>query len=174
VNLVIEPARIRIMTMAEYGTAGDRFHQDKNANQKECNEELTDVMPWQKWDLPKTAWQAVWRGMRNGCPSCDRTKFFPKLLKPMEHCSFCDQDWSAQRADDFPAYLAIILTGHIMAPIMIAIISKTNLPLWTIMAITVSLAIILIGALLQPAKGAIIAFQWWMGMHGFERPERPK
>ena len=25
-------------------------------------------------------------------------------------------------------------------------------------------------ALLQPAKGAVIALQWWLGMHGFERP----
>jgi hypothetical protein len=23
-------------------------------------------------------------------------------------------------------------------------------------------------ALLQPAKGAIIALQWWIGMHGFQ------
>jgi hypothetical protein len=29
--------------------------------------------------------------------------------------------------------------------------------------------------LLQPAKGAIIAVQWWFGMHGFrkERPDMP-
>ena len=32
---------------------------------------------------------------------------------------------------------------------------------------------ILIAALLQPAKGAIIALQWWMGLHGFEKPVRP-
>ena len=40
---------------------------------------------------------------------------FPRLLKPFAHCPACGQDWTAQQADDFPAYIAIILTGHIMA-----------------------------------------------------------
>jgi uncharacterized protein (DUF983 family) len=26
--------------------------------------------------------------------------------------------------------------------------------------------------LLQPAKGAVIAMQWWLGMHGFVRERR--
>ncbi|MEH6759037.1 MAG: DUF983 domain-containing protein [Parasphingorhabdus sp.] len=158
--------------MAEYDTMVDRFYRDKNAKLEEHQEELTRPMPWQEWHLPQSGRQAIWRGMRNQCPSCGRTKFFPKLLKPIEHCSVCDQDWTHQQADDFPAYLAIILTGHIMAPIMIAIISKTDLPLWANMAIIISLAIILIGALLQPAKGAVIAVQWWMGMHDFVRPPK--
>jgi uncharacterized protein (DUF983 family) len=28
--------------------------------------------------------------------------------------------------------------------------------------------------LLQPAKGAVIALQWWHGMHGFRRERRPE
>ena len=48
------------------------------------------------------------------------------------------------------------------------------------MGAKIALAMVLAGALmlalLQPAKGAIIALQWWMGMHGFRpagRDEAP-
>jgi uncharacterized protein (DUF983 family) len=120
--------------------------------------------------LPKTALQAAIRGMRGHCPSCGEGKMFPKLLKPIMHCGICGQDWTAQQADDFPAYVAIILTGHIMAPIIIYMVSETDFSMWTNLAIIICMALILIGALLQPAKGAIIALQWWMGLHGFEKP----
>ena len=124
--------------------------------------------------LPKTAWQAAGRGLRGRCPSCSGAKMFPRLLKPFTHCPTCGQDWTAQQADDFPAYVAIILTGHIMAPVIIFMVSETSFSMWTNLAIIVCLALILIGALLQPAKGAIIALQWWMGLNGFEKPARPE
>ncbi len=124
-------------------------------------------------DLPKTAFQAAVRGMGGRCPGCGEGKMFPRLLKPIEHCRICGQDWTAQQADDFPAYMAIIVTGHILAPIIIVMINETDFSMWTNLAIIISLALILIAALLQPAKGAIIALQWWMGLNGFEKPARP-
>lgn len=124
-------------------------------------------------DLPKTAFQAAIRGMRGRCPSCGEGQMFPRLLKPIEHCPICGQDWTPQQADDFPAYVAIILTGHILAPIIIFMINETDFSMRTNLAIIISLALILIGALLQPAKGAIIAMQWWMGLHDFEKPHHP-
>lgn len=82
----------------------------------------------------------------------------------------CGQDWTAERAHDFPAYLAILVSGHFMAPLMITLISSGELELWAIVAIILTLALMLLLALLQPAKGAVIAAQWWLGMHGFEKP----
>jgi len=123
--------------------------------------------------LPKTAFQAAVRGLQGHCPSCGEGRMFPRLLKPVEHCPLCGQDWTAQQADDFPAYVAIILTGHIMAPVIIFMVNETGFSMWTNLAIIICLALILIAALLQPAKGAIIALQWWMGLNGFEKPARP-
>ena len=123
--------------------------------------------------LPKTALQAAVRGMRGRCPSCGEGRMFPRLLKPIEHCQICGQDWTAQQADDFPAYVAIIVTGHIMAPVIIFMVNETDFSMWTNLAIIICLALILIGTLLQPAKGAIIAMQWWMGLHGFAKPAPP-
>ena len=123
--------------------------------------------------LPKTALEAFVRGLRGRGPSCGEGKMFPRLLKPIEHCPICGQDWTAQQADDFPAYVAIIVTGHILAPIIIFMINEIGFSMWTNLAIIIILALILIAALLQPAKGAIIALQWWMGLNGFEKPARP-
>ncbi|MGB5723143.1 MAG: DUF983 domain-containing protein [Parasphingorhabdus sp.] len=123
-------------------------------------------------DLSTTAFEAAVRGMRGRCPSCGGSPMFPRFLKPIEHCPICDQDWTAQQADDFPAYVAIIVTGHILAPIIILMINETDFSMSTNLAVIISLALILIAALLQPAKGAIIAMQWWMGLHGFEKPAR--
>lgn len=123
--------------------------------------------------LPATALQAAWRGASGRCPSCARTRLFARYLKPVDRCAACGQDWTHQRADDFPAYLAILITGHVLAPIVIALVGETDLPLGLLSGVILGLAVLLLGLLLQPSKGAVIAVQWWLGMHGFERPARP-
>lgn len=122
--------------------------------------------------LPKTVRQAIGRGVRNRCPSCGERPLFLRFLKPMEHCQTCGQDWTPQQADDFPAYIAIIVTGHIMAPFVIFMVSKTNFPMWINLAIILTLTLVLTASLLQPAKGGVIALQWWMEMNGFKRPHQ--
>lgn len=124
--------------------------------------------------LPESAAQAALRGARNRCPCCGQDALFLKFLKPVSRCGSCDQDWTHQQADDFPAYLAILLTGHILAPLIIALVNHTSLPVWGLMLLIVSLALAMMLAMLQPSKGAIIAIQWWLGMHGFEKPPRPE
>lgn len=119
--------------------------------------------------LPASGWAAAWRGVRNHCARCNEARFFPRFLKPIAHCPVCGQDWTHQRADDFPAYVSILLTGHLMAPIIIALIKDFDLSEAALVAIIVPLAMALMIGLLQPAKGVIIALQWWLGMHGFKR-----
>jgi len=112
------------------------------------------------------------RGLRGRCPRCGEARLFRRFLKPVEHCARCDQDFTHQQADDFPAYVSIFLTGHLLAPLIIALVRGTNLSVPALLAIIMPLALILMIGLLQPAKGAIIAMQWWFGLHGF-RKERP-
>lgn len=123
-------------------------------------------------DLPASVWLAMFRGARGRCPRCGQAALFRKFLKPFDHCPTCRQDWTHQRADDFPPYISTLLTGHIMAPVIIALIESDALSLGTMIAIVLAMAIALIALLLQPAKGAVIALQWWFGMHGFIK-ERP-
>lgn len=122
--------------------------------------------------LPASGWEAMLRGARSRCPRCNEAKLFTRFLKPVASCPHCGQDWTHQQADDFPAYVSILLTGHIMAPIIIALVQETALSLVALAAIIVPLMLALMIMFIQPAKGAIIALQWWFGMHGFVK-ERP-
>lgn len=122
--------------------------------------------------LPATGREAILRGLRARCPRCGDSRLFPRFLKPVARCSRCGQDWTHQQADDFPAYVSILVTGHLMAPLIIALTRDTQLSVTWLVAIIMPLALILMIGLLQPAKGAIIGLQWWFGMHGFQK-ERP-
>lgn len=117
--------------------------------------------------LPASGREAMVRGARGLCPRCNDAKLFARFLKPVATCAHCLQDWTHQQADDFPAYVSILLTGHIMAPIIIALVQETALSLAALAAIIVLSMLALMIGFLQPAKGAIIALQWWFGMHGF-------
>jgi uncharacterized protein (DUF983 family) len=79
----------------------------------------------------------------------------------------CGQNWSLHSADDFPPYIAILLTGHLLAPVIILLALNSDLPQWATMLIVGTLALALITAILQPAKGGVIALQWWLGLQGF-------
>lgn len=122
--------------------------------------------------LPATYSQAVLRGVRCTCPRCGEGHLFRKWLKPVDFCVNCAVDFTHQRADDLPAYLAILITGHLLAPLMIAMSKDFDLSVMTILAILIPLSVVMMLTMLQPAKGAVIATQWWFGMHGFVR-ERP-
>ena len=117
--------------------------------------------------LPQGLGGALWRGICGKCPRCGGTHLFRKLLKPVDRCRMCGQNWSLHSADDFPPYIAILLTGHLMAPVIILLGLTPAVPEWAMMLIVVVLAASLIAAILQPAKGGVIALQWWLGLQGF-------
>lgn len=118
--------------------------------------------------LPDTAKAAILRGLVGKCPRCGEAKLFAHYLKPVPCCPACGQDWTGHQADDFPPYISIFLTGHIMAPILIELGSTDRLPMWGKLLAGLVIASVLLLGFLQPAKGAIIALQWWMGMHRFD------
>lgn len=111
--------------------------------------------------------QAIWRGFCNRCPACGAAHLFRTFLKPADLCPACGQDWTHQCADDFPAYIAILIAGHVLVPMVILVDQLVDLPTWSYFAFWLPLAAALVIALLQPAKGGVIAVQWWFGLHGF-------
>lgn len=118
--------------------------------------------------LPGSWLEAILRGARSQCPRCGASPLFGRFLKPVPACSHCGQDWSLQSADDFPAYLSILITGHLMVPLIITLTSEFDLSVAVLAAIILPLITLLTVGLLQPAKGAVIATQWWLGMNGFK------
>ncbi|CAH0497543.1 DUF983 domain-containing protein [Novosphingobium sp. CECT 9465] len=125
------------------------------------------ALPLDRAMLPQGLGAALWRGIRGKCPRCGETHLFAKFLKPVERCRLCSQNWTLHAADDFPPYIAILLTGHIMAPVIIELGLHTALPGWAMMLIVAVMAVALLGTFLQPAKGGVIALQWWLGLQGF-------
>ncbi|HEY0316255.1 MAG TPA: DUF983 domain-containing protein [Sphingomonas sp.] len=111
--------------------------------------------------------QAVLRGLRGRCPSCAKAPLFARLLTPIDRCPACGQDWTAQRADDFPSYLVILILGHVMVPLVVAANLAWDWPEGLQMALWPALAAMLALALIRPAKGAVIGAQWALGMGGF-------
>jgi uncharacterized protein (DUF983 family) len=116
----------------------------------------------------RNVWTAMKRGFRGRCPRCGEGKLFRAFLKVDDHCSVCGQDFTPHRADDLPAYLVIIIVGHIMVPL--ALMIETNYAPAVALQLAIYLPATLIASLLllQPVKGTVVGVQWALRMHGFD------
>jgi uncharacterized protein (DUF983 family) len=115
-----------------------------------------------------TFWRAFGRGLIGRCPSCGKGAIFSSFLKVAPNCEMCGEPLHHHRADDFPAYIVIILAGHIIVPLLYYVQVKFEPPTWLQMAIWLPVTTVFCVGMLQPVKGAIVALQWHVGMHGFE------
>jgi uncharacterized protein (DUF983 family) len=117
----------------------------------------------------RPVWQAIWRGLRGHCPACDRGRIFYRYLKVNDKCPSCGEELFHQRADDAPPYMTIFVVGHlILASMLIVEDEWPDVPIWIHIALWPALTIILSLALLPMMKGALIAYQWALRMHGFD------
>jgi uncharacterized protein (DUF983 family) len=116
----------------------------------------------------RDSWLAIKRGLRCRCPRCGQGKLFRAFLKTADACSVCGQDFSHHRADDLPAYLVIVVVGHIVVPLGLWI--ETNYSPSVLLQLALYLPITLASSLLllQPVKGAVVGLQWAFRMHGFD------
>lgn len=113
--------------------------------------------------------EPLMRGLRGLCPACGRGRMFREFLKVADACPDCREELHHHQADDFPAYLDIVIVGHVLVPILLAVETEYTPPLWLSMTMWPLIALIATLALLQPIKGGVVALQWSIGMHGFER-----
>jgi uncharacterized protein (DUF983 family) len=116
----------------------------------------------------RDVWQALKRGFRGRCPRCGEGKLFRAFLKTADSCSVCGQDFTPHRADDLPAYLVIVIVGHIVVPLALMIETNYSPPVALQLAIYLPLTFVASLALLQPVKGAVVGMQWALRMHGFD------
>jgi uncharacterized protein (DUF983 family) len=107
------------------------------------------------------------RGLRGRCPKCGEGKLFRAFLKVSDHCPACGEAFHHHRADDFPAYLVIVIVGHVVVAATLAVEVAFSPPLWVHAVIWLPITTALALALIQPVKGAVVAFQWQHGMEGF-------
>src|ERR1700761_3044040 len=116
----------------------------------------------------RDVWTAMKRGFRGRCPRCGEGKLFRAFLKVDNTCSACGLDFTPHRADDLPAYLVIVIVGHIVVPLALMIETEYSPPVWLQLAIYLPITLIASLALLQPVKGGVVGIQWALKMHGFD------
>jgi uncharacterized protein (DUF983 family) len=117
---------------------------------------------------PRPLFHSLARGFLGRCPNCGEGRLFRGYLKPVPACAACSEDFTHQRADDFPPYATIVIVGHLVLPAMLATMLATDLSTATHLMIWLPTIGLLTVGLLQPVKGAIIALQWALRMHGFD------
>ena len=113
------------------------------------------------------------RGFMCRCPACGEGRLFRAFLKVKESCDVCGEELHHHRADDFPAYLVVALTGHVLLSMALWLEVTYHPEYWVFASVLFPIAIVMIFGLLQPVKGAVVAVQWHIGMDGFA-PARGK
>ena len=102
--------------------------------------------------------RSVLRGLSHKCPACGQGPLFGRYLKVQPHCARCDHELALYPADDGPAYLTIILIGHlIIAPLLIFPIIWQSDPRYSLPIILGVLTVITLSALPRIKGG-------WIGL----------
>ena len=110
---------------------------------------------------------ALMRGWRRRCPSCGGGPMLKGYLKVRDECPVCGEVLHHHRADDGPAYLTILIVGHLMAPLMGWAFTEFRPDPLVLLAVFATGTVALSLYLLPRLKGMVVAFQWAREMHGF-------
>lgn len=109
---------------------------------------------------PRDMMLAARRGLSGRCPSCGQGKLFRAYLKPVAACSACGEDISHIQADDGPAWLTVLIVGHLIVAAVLMIDGWAGWPMWASMVFYPALALAMILTLLPYAKGVFIGAIW--------------
>ena len=118
-------------------------------------------------DTPRDMRSAMKRGWRRKCPNCGQGHLLKGYLTVRDTCVVCAEEMHHHRADDGPAYLTILIVGHLMAP-LIHIVFTNFRPEPLVLAGIFTFGCVLLSLWLLPRlKGLMVAIQWAKRMHGF-------
>lgn len=105
-------------------------------------------------------WISINRAVCGRCPKCGKGKLFAGFLKVVPACAHCGEPLGHIRADDGPAWLTILIIGHIMLPIIFSFGPNMPLPNIIMMPLLVLVACVLMAAILPLAKGLFVGVVW--------------
>ncbi len=111
---------------------------------------------------------AILNGVRLKCPACGTGPLMKSYLKTRDSCAVCGEELHHHRADDGPAYMTILVSGHILAPLLLVIYGHFR-PDPMVMAVGLTIGFVAMALFLLPRfKGMFVAIQWAKRMHGFD------
>jgi uncharacterized protein (DUF983 family) len=85
--------------------------------------------------------KALWLGFLGRCPNCGEGRLFARFLKVKDACEACGEEFHHHRADDFPAYLVIVVVGHIIVPMVLSVETHYAPPYWMHLALWLPLTL---------------------------------
>ncbi|MCW6508058.1 DUF983 domain-containing protein [Lichenifustis flavocetrariae] len=117
---------------------------------------------------PRAKLQALWRGFRGRCPQCGEGAMFRAYLKVNDTCPHCGAELHHQRADDAPPYVTMFIVGHVIVSLLLTFeVFWPEAPFWLEALVFCGMTAALSLILLPRVKGAFVALQWSLRMHGF-------
>jgi uncharacterized protein (DUF983 family) len=157
--MVLRRSKAYSAALSSFGLASDR-------------KDLTmNPAPWQPdrsvasnpWPQPPML-VAIGRGLLGRCPACGKTHLFNGFLRVVTECSNCGAPLGLARADDAPPYFTILITGHVVVPLMFAVDRMGEPPLWVMSAIFLPLTFFMALGLLRPIKGGTVGLMLTLNM----------
>jgi len=111
-----------------------------------------------------TLGSALMRGLQRKCPCCGKTSAFRGYLKVKDACEVCDTPLAIYPTDDGPAYLTILLVGHvILAPAFLFGIFY-EYPVAVLLPVMVAAMAAVTLIVLPFVKGMFLNLLWYLGM----------
>jgi uncharacterized protein (DUF983 family) len=110
---------------------------------------------------------ALLRGWARRCPACGEGALMDGYLTVRRACPACGTELFHHRADDGPAWATILITGHLLAPLMLVVYTAFRPQAWA-MALGFCVFFVALSLWLLPRlKGLFVAIQWATRMGGF-------
>jgi len=128
-------------------------------------------VPWQPdrsvkpnpWPHPPLT-TAIARGLLGRCPACGKSHLFNGFLRVATACRVCAAPLGLARADDAPPYFTILVTGHVIVPLMYMVDRTGEPPLWLMSAIFLPMTALMALGLLRPIKGGTVGLMLTLNM----------
>jgi len=115
-------------------------------------------------EIAHPLFRSIGRGIGHHCPNCGKGGLFYRYLKVEPHCRSCGHELDLYPADDGPAYLTILLVGHlIVAPLLFFPIVWRSPPMYSLPIILIPLAVLTL-LILPRVKGGWIGMMYALGV----------
>ena len=107
-------------------------------------------------------------GLLKKCPNCGKGNLYSKYLKFYSHCSICGEEFHSYRTDDFGPWLSIIISGHIIVPLVLSMEQNFKIDLWIQALIWIPITIAVVLFLLPISKSICLSILWRLKMKDAE------